>query len=156
MAMSDQPPVQKSYIPAVDPAFIEAEFPNPPSPTNGVAGALKWLNRIVATSLVLFMGVFAWSAVQSRLPSKDKRPKCGIDWLMWAAGSDETFNSAMAKKLEAGSHEFDDMLKKSRESNPDMMKFVSGPIDFNKAPLIDLSKMYNTQPLSSSKKPKRR
>lgn len=153
--MSDQPFVQKSYIPVADPAFVEAEF-SKTSSTTGVAGTLKWVNRVAAAGFVIFLGAVGWSAVQSRLPAKDKRPKCGADWLLWASGSDETFNSALQKQIEKSSHEWDDMLKKSQQLNPDMRKFVSGPIDFNKAPMIDLSKMLNTQPLSTSSKSKRR
>jgi hypothetical protein len=154
--MSDQPFVQKSYIPVADPAFVEAEFSNSASSTTGAEGALKWVNRVVAAGFVIFLGAVGWSAMQSRLPAKDKRPKCGVDWLLWASGSDETFNSALQKQIEKSSHVWDDMQKEQLRSNPDMMKFVSGPIDFNKAPLIDLSKLSNVQPLSTSKKSKRR
>jgi len=112
--------------------------------SNQAAQTLKWVNRAVATGLVICFGAFAYSAVQSRLPPAGKRPKCGVDWLLWASGSKETFNSMLTKKIEEGSHEWDKLNKDKPgylSNGSDLSKYVSGPLKFDQS--IDLDKLLN-------------
>jgi hypothetical protein len=150
--MSQESFVAKSYIPAVDP--VEADLgSSAAAPSGGAAAMLKWLNRIVAGTLVVFLGAFAWSAVQTKLPAKGKRPQSGIDWMLWASGSNETFSSAMQKKIEASTRELEDQFKKSQVVG--MEGLQGGSLKFDGSAAIDFSRMLS-QPQPASSKTRRR
>ncbi|MDX1962472.1 MAG: hypothetical protein SFX18_04920 [Pirellulales bacterium] len=63
-----------------------------------LSSLLNWGIGILA---VLFVGGASFTAYQCAATDLQKRnPHCGLDYILWACGSEETFESALTSKIE--------------------------------------------------------
>ena len=79
-----------------------ATRPAEPSPTSASTQAEQFVRRMNQVGAVLVVAVlvgFAAFALCREKTGDGTRPRGGIDWLLWASGSDETFESAMQAQL---------------------------------------------------------
>jgi hypothetical protein len=92
-------------------------------------GVDRWLHRLnwtVAFVVFLVVGGVIGFNLSGNL-SRAKNPRCGLDWIMAAWGSDETFESMLQERIAKSQADFE-------KQNPELFKpafDVSEPLEFH-------------------------
>jgi hypothetical protein len=112
MRMSQEPP-SPSSVPLQTAAYLaqstepEQSAASEPTPA-GRAGmmSLRTANGIIGMFVIGALIPVAF-ALMANVEKERERRKCGLDWLLWAAGSNETFESQLNASLEESRIEFE-------------------------------------------------
>ena len=117
-----QEPERSSAVPLVTTAYLAQSFqtdqqpaadPVPPAADSTLA-VLQPLARILSGLLVCIAVIALPLTFLSAAPKENDRPRCGVDWLFWAAGSDKTFESVLTDNLDCSRRDVERQMEESR------------------------------------------
>jgi hypothetical protein len=129
------PDVQRSSSESAGPADshpASQSLPSTSSPGEPDQALAQWLNasRWVSTGLICLFLVAAPTCLLAVWEQERDKRKCGVDWMLWLAGSDRTFESTVLEAIE-----------NSRKDSPfpsDDSKRSIKDFDFNKPLEFDM------------------
>jgi hypothetical protein len=139
--MSHESP-QSSSVKLVTAAYLEQPFQTgQPVPKVAEPGGIEPFHSVAFRIMKVLPGVFlcvlligfliAGMTVYAK--EKDRRT-CGFDWIMWAFGSDQTFESVVTKKLEEGRRDMERVTAESKlpVTQFDMRNLNLQPVQWNR------------------------
>jgi hypothetical protein len=103
--------VSAKYLAQVE-ETIEPEIEQPARRTQpnrtGLEQTIRWLSPLVLVMMVAAGGGLYWhnrASLASSATNFKKHSTCGVDWLLWAAGSKKTFNEGLSDSIKRAQRE---------------------------------------------------
>ncbi len=102
---SSSQPVSNGGADLTAPLPTEQSLPSAPSANDPALSRLLGISRAVSIVVVSLLVVAVPITLFTSVAKESGKRKCGVDWMLWLAGSDETFESAVQKAIEKGQKE---------------------------------------------------
>ncbi len=90
MAYLNEQQASEESLPSDPPSVV-------PNPT---LTALTWITRAISVVLVVAFLVAISVNLMNAGPAEKSRRTCGIDWILWMAGSEKTFQGTLLESME--------------------------------------------------------
>jgi hypothetical protein len=103
----------EAYLQELSPPNQPIELHQPARESSALMSAWPILRLIPAAILGVALLAVGAQAMSVYDQEKDRRV-CGVDWLLWASGSEKTFESILTDKLEDSRREFERQMEESR------------------------------------------
>lgn len=126
--------VTEAYLQST--ATAESNAAGESAPPTSALSVLTAVTRVISVVLVcaaagiVSLNVMTASATEKSAAAKKDRPTCGVDWLLWASGSNKTCESILTDKLEERRrHTEREFERRQQETNAKLKPFEIKEID---------------------------